>query len=156
MLSSSITTSTSGEKRDVYAWALLTFPSCCLSSVSPQLPSFLKFPNKSQQIDTYLSPPPLSLSCPPSGCCWTGRSLINQPEICPLVQSFSLPSSTDGIACADPPWQKKVHNSLLSPAPFLLSRNTGSTPPWCLCRGAAIGWYGVDRVCLHSTHNQVR
>ncbi len=28
------------------------------ASLSLHLPSFLKFPNKSQQIDTYLSPPP--------------------------------------------------------------------------------------------------
>lgn len=51
-------------------------PSLSLSP-SPHLPSFLKFPNKSRQIDTYLSPPPSLASCPFSCSGSTGGAIIN-------------------------------------------------------------------------------
>lgn len=82
--------SKSQEKPNVYALAVLAFPCSDFSlsgSLSPYLPSFLKFPNKSQQIDTYLPPPP-SLSCPFSCSCLMWCELINQTTACPLLFPF--------------------------------------------------------------------
>lgn len=135
-------------------YPVATSPSLALwlsGSVSPHLPSFLKFPNKSQQIDTYLPPPP-SLSCPFSCSCLMWGEIINQTTACPLL--FSLFLST-----ADAVWTLLIKNKVeISPlsCPICVSRNTGNTPPWCLCLEVCDWLIWGGWVCPQSTHSQVR
>lgn len=126
----------------------------------PHLPSSLKFPNKSQQIDTYLCPP-FSLSCPRSR--WTERPLINQAKLEPSASTDSLPCSADEIASVDPPRKKKksktnhtIHNSLRTPAPFL--SHTKYRKHTSLERLSWISDWLIwgSRVCLRNTHGHIQ
>lgn len=62
-------------------------------SPSLHLPSFFKFPNKSQQIDTYLSPPPSLPFCPFSCSCSTWGAVINR------ISAFPFPHLSPDAVC---------------------------------------------------------